>query len=694
MDFGEHPYDRYDPYDGESCLTSSTECLAIVPAPAIHPPGGTVPPSVYTGADFDRFDHPQVKYLYARRDRVDWSEYSNAGKELADLEQRMAKFNIVHRKKQSEKYKWSTYSITIRGRPLETLAVVLAGYPGIDTTRGVLELSAPYKPILHRWEALKKYRDTVDDAARREDASLLIKVFDGAMAASGEVLSWLYKTGTIAHDKLDLVFALGDIVVMKSAGVTSVVCGISAYDGEQPIASLPICPLKWSPDKRTLVDSLVARGRKFEALRGYHFQYYDGLGHLNWDASGVAAQGSAISIRGRVVVDAHAFYECQVGVGKPGWPDLDRRVPMFAQPPPQQQRAPDFSRRPYRDQGIPVPGASGPIEHGHYAGMFRPQDVKVRRNVVDQPPLTDEQCMVTHTHVKGMAIDTRQWSVFYVDDLTDIDWRPEIFQRLVLPDGIKEMTLTAVKHKQAADVDVDVVPGKGRGMLLLTFGPPGTGKTMTAEAVAEECRVPLYAMSAGDLSTDPSEVEMALGRAFYCCTLWNAVMLLDEADVFLAKRTIEGLERNELVSSVKPRPPTTSVFLRKLEHYQGVLFLTTNRMESVDAAFQSRIDLMLPFDPLTEAARAEVWRNFVATNGGSDRFGISSDDLAQLAAMDLNGREIKNLVKTALVLNVAENSNDEGANGEGKGKGKGKVAGDNLLKLAKMRIRAQQLLKE
>ncbi|KAK8087583.1 hypothetical protein PG997_002544 [Apiospora hydei] len=188
-------------------------------------------------------------------------------------------------------------------------------------------------------------------------------------------------------------------------------------------------------------------------------------------------------------------------------------------------------------------------------------------------------------------------------------------------------------------------------------------------------------MSAGDLSTDPSEVEQALNRAFYCCTLWNAVMLLDEADVFLAKRTIEGLERNELVS----------IFLRKLEHYQGVLFLTTNRMESVDAAFQSRIDLMLPFDPLTEAARAEVWRNFVATNGGSDRFGISSEDIAQLAAMDLNGREIKNLVKTALVLNVAENSIDEG---EGEGKGKGKVAGDNLLKLAKMRIRAQQLLKE
>ncbi|KAK8054840.1 hypothetical protein PG993_000067 [Apiospora rasikravindrae] len=713
MDFGAGAYDPLNPYN---------DSQAVVPAAAVPPPRGTVPPSIYIGADFDRFVHPQVKYLYSRRDRVEWSEYSNASKELADLDQRMTKFNIVHRKKQSSTYSWSTYSITIRGRPLETLAVVLDGYPGIDASKEELVLLAPYKPVLHRWEALKKYRDTVEDAERREDASLLISVFHGAMSASGEVLSKLYKSGTIAYNKLDLVFALGDIVVMKSAGVTSAhylrsfdsmqegsvwvallecidwngsyfgfrdaVVSITEYHGEQPIESLPICPLKWCRDKRTLTDSLVARGRKFEALRGYHFKYYDGVGHGDLDAGAFAA-GDRKPIRGRVVVDAHAFYECS-GVGKPAWSTLDRPGPMFAQPPQYPHTGRPGKRPTGRkglfDQGTPASSAYAAVDYGHHASIFKPQDVKVTRNIVDQPPLTDEQCMVTHTHVKGMAIDARQWFVFSIDDLTDIDWRPEIFQRLVLPDGIKEMTLAAVRHKQAADVDVDVVPGKGRGMLLLTFGPPGTGKTMTAEAVGEECRVPLYAMSAGDLSTHPAEVEKALDRAFHCCALWNAVMLLDEADVFLAKRTIEGLERNELVS----------IFLRKLEHYQGVLFLTTNRMDSIDAAFQSRIDLMLPFDPLTEPARAEVWRNFVETNGGSDRFGIAPDDLAQLAAMNLNGREIKNLVKTALVLNVADNKEDaegegEGTNGE---KGKGKVAGDTLLKLAKMRIRAQQLLKD
>lgn len=114
-------------------------------------------------------------------------------------------------------------------------------------------------------------------------------------------------------------------------------------------------------------------------------------------------------------------------------------------------------------------------------------------------------------------------------------------------------------------------------------------------------------------------------------------------------------------------------------------------MESVDTAFQSRIDLMLPFDPLTEVARREVWRNFVDTNGGSDRFDVEQAYLYQLASLDLNGREIKNLIKTASVLQVAENGVKEG---EGSGGGGAKVAGSSLLKLAKMRIRAQQLLGE
>ena len=82
---------------------------------------------------------------------------------------------------------------------------------------------------------------------------------------------------------------------------------------------------------------------------------------------------------------------------------------------------------------------------------------------------------------------------------------------------------------------------------------------MTAESVAEEMKVPLYNMAAGDLGLDPRSVEVKLDEILNMCTRWNAILLLDEADVFLEERSLHELERNKLVS----------IFLRVLEYYGG-----------------------------------------------------------------------------------------------------------------------------
>lgn len=84
---------------------------------------------------------------------------------------------------------------------------------------------------------------------------------------------------------------------------------------------------------------------------------------------------------------------------------------------------------------------------------------------------------------------------------------------------------------------------------MLLSGPPGVGKTLTAESVAETMRAPLYMMSAGDLGLTSSEVEASLSNVLEMCTKWKAVLLLDEADVFLEQRSTHDLERNKLVSS-------------------------------------------------------------------------------------------------------------------------------------------------
>lgn len=74
-------------------------------------------------------------------------------------------------------------------------------------------------------------------------------------------------------------------------------------------------------------------------------------------------------------------------------------------------------------------------------------------------------------------------------------------------------------------------------------------------------------------------------------------------------------------------------------------------MSSIDPAFQSRVDLLLHYLELTRAVRRRIWQNFI-TQAGYDKFNLSEADIGQLAEVEMNGREIKNLVKSALFLST------------------------------------------
>ena len=80
------------------------------------------------------------------------------------------------------------------------------------------------------------------------------------------------------------------------------------------------------------------------------------------------------------------------------------------------------------------------------------------------------------------------------------------------------------------------------------LGPPGVGKTLTAECIADLYERPLYSVTSGDLGIFPERIEAKLHEIFDCAVKWNAVLLLDEADVFLSERNLEDLSRNALVS--------------------------------------------------------------------------------------------------------------------------------------------------
>jgi hypothetical protein len=113
---------------------------------------------------------------------------------------------------------------------------------------------------------------------------------------------------------------------------------------------------------------------------------------------------------------------------------------------------------------------------------------------------------------------------------------------------------------------------------------------------------------------------------------WDAILLLDEADVFLEERAPKDIVRNGVVS----------VFLRTMEYCQGIMLLTTNRVTEFDLAALSRIHLKIKYDDLTSSAKSEVWRNFLAracTSYGAPS--ISDDELKRLSNTHLNGREVR-----------------------------------------------------
>lgn len=176
------------------------------------------------------------------------------------------------------------------------------------------------------------------------------------------------------------------------------------------------------------------------------------------------------------------------------------------------------------------------------------------------------------------------------------------------------------RQNKDTNLDQDFIRGKGSGLVILLHGVPGVGKTTTAEAVAMNSRKPLYTLTTGDLGSTPRDVEKALRETFRLATLWDCVLLLDEADLFLAKRDVGDMERNSLVSGEYSVPWGNfrgrrtdvliifAVFLRVLDYYDGVLFLTTNRVGTVDEAFRSRIHLTLYYPPLRRQQAIEIFQ--------------------------------------------------------------------------------------
>ncbi|KAM4060034.1 ATPase family associated with various cellular activities (AAA) domain-containing protein [Hirsutella rhossiliensis] len=637
----------------------------------------------------------------SRRD-AKWSEFEDLAAEEERLAELGRKFAVIHRRSRVETdghLSWVTHSVEAQSPRLRSLLdAVFSDYPSWYPDATPYAIAPPFKPYVHRWDRIMELCDQADS----DELQLLRRELEQPIGSYLSALDSARKTGTVSFRNLWLILAPGSLVVSQKSGSPCVStlarvgfvpatracpaywaltlvhvdwngesCGLGSqaqnileYEDSILVTKLDIIPLEFAPDRKGLQAKLLARGRKFEALRGFHTRAYTGKKYVR--------QGSFMvekPVSGRIIVDAHAYHQVQQTVA-PKLAPLDSLTSPGSLSSQMLSAISADNGRPPSSSGSGSSGSvsSGSISSGSdssgpetkvlvyprlskrrsraqkaYRGREKkPEDSKDKKSDrrEDLTALTELQCILAVPRVKGFDLRAKEWCEFDVDDMEPVEWDTSPYDNLVLPEGEKDLIAAFADRRGLSTQGFDdFIAHKGKGIIILLCGPPGVGKTLTAEAVAEKSRVPLYVLSAGDLGTAPEKVEAGLAEAFECCRLWDAVLLLDEADVYLEKRDASSLRRNELVS----------IFLRQLEYYRGLMFLTTNRVAAIDPAFKSRLDLVLPYHDLDESCRRKVWVNFVQRLG-PDVASLADGDFDQLAKTRLNGREIKNSIKTALVL--------------------------------------------
>ncbi|KAH7416737.1 P-loop containing nucleoside triphosphate hydrolase protein [Cadophora sp. MPI-SDFR-AT-0126] len=523
------------------------------------------------------------------------------------------------------------------------LRAVIEDYPGVNIHSGRIVIRDLPRPIFHYREEIQRYGSQLQDPIAKEHVAFglrhMYKTLQNEVKSYYNLMQslhvrlpglefltlWMaFRPGCLIYQKEDNVE-----VVLRLKDMTRCPCpkpkcwdghwtltaeridhngtdfghveekiAIRPYDGYRPLQVLNAFPLEYHPEKDRIIEALVARGKSFISLMGIHHRWYSGTASaLSLTRKTSVIEGEedmfslqSITIRGRIIIDIEGF--------------------------------------------------------GHKFPTHKPE-FSYGKNVIstksgEHLALREKDLIICCHRVPGFSLVNKRWCYFSIDKIKDIAFNSKAFASLLIPEYQKEMVHSLVKVHTDKNLHFDdVIRGKGKGMIFLLHGTPGVGKTLTAESIADHTQRPLYTVSSGDLGISATVVEEKLSSALDLASRWNAIVLIDEADIFLEERSAHDLKRNGLVS----------VFLRVLEYYEGIMFLTTNRISAFDPAFKSRIHLAIKYPSLSMQSRRNLWKSFIlrGTPEHPPQW-MTEQFLDRLAAEELNGRQIKNIVRTACAI--------------------------------------------
>ncbi|KAH7245283.1 P-loop containing nucleoside triphosphate hydrolase protein [Fusarium tricinctum] len=518
-----------------------------------------------------------------------------------------------------------------------------------------VDINKPFQPLYFAWDQIKLlYQGSADDVDTEfhDHIGVLYDFMDTEMKGTHDRILSLHREGRITFDLVWTLFPKGAFVfsfrngyrqamrVLSDNEPWNIRCEYVQFNGYEyglseryfsvrhffdtkPITSLEIYPWKYVHDS-SLKQALIDRGRDVLDYQSKHYLQYVGLALDPENASKVSI--TKFNIKGRIMVDAYLFARSHEGLRKDirSFRNKDRTA------------VPSSNSLTKSHEDKSAQDRTGATAESHaYHIRARPDDDQIRANRKDVET-NDDYLLCMSPLLDGFSFGDKKWFHFLVECIKPVAFQHKAFDHLVMPARQKELLLAFAEDQDEKVRELDDVVTAGQGLLVLLSGPPGTGKTLTAEAISERVKRPLYHVDTHEIGSVVETLSIRLRQIMNMAAEWDAISL-SEADVFLQKRSMDHSKRNESIA----------VFLRELEYYRGTMFLTTNLIDAIDEAMESRVHVHVRFQRLPPVSRQTIWTNFLAEMPvyGST---VSEAEIKELAAWTLNGRQIKNVIHMAI----------------------------------------------
>lgn len=348
---------------------------------------------------------------------------------------------------------------------------------------------------------------------------------------------------------------------------------IEEFEGERDVTSLPMYPIRFMPNHREILSELRDRGARFlehisskqVSYQGWALQHPDGHGNDRTYISSNLVVDFAETSR------AHPDWTVDLGDGKTDWKNDFQDIPFVF---PEDRHSTLWGSSPTANnlvvkarKPVSLYGLSLPYEQTNACLQKHRFFLEFSKKLEDptaigQPQgeqdIQEHELVLLPKRLFAYALQDRKFVMLDIANAKSIAQTGDPFKELIISRSHKDMISSLVHaHFEKKQIEQlhgfyltsqDIIHNKGRGLVILLHGVPGVGKSSTAEAVAQRWKRPLLAITCGDLGLEAADVEHSLKEIFRLAQLWDCVLLLDEADVFLSQRSVSDLQRNSLVS--------------------------------------------------------------------------------------------------------------------------------------------------